>query len=132
MECKRIRKNFLDMTELERCRYIRAVKKASTVEPFKSEYNQLIAIHEILFLILEFIMKTTSYCGTVGTFWLMGISCVKLIIVLLCLTGARAWILTVPSLQKYGTLISASTQDWEVMEIHYVLLQGLLPPQDGS
>ena len=37
------------MTELERCRYIRAVKKASTTEPFKSEYDQLIAIHEILF-----------------------------------------------------------------------------------
>ena len=49
MDCKRVRKNFLDVTELERCRYIRAVKKASTTEPFKSEYDQLIAIHEILF-----------------------------------------------------------------------------------
>ena len=37
------------MTELERCRYIRAVKTASTTEPFKSEYDQLIGIHEELF-----------------------------------------------------------------------------------
>ena len=33
------------MTELERCRYIRAVKKASTTEPFKSEYDKLIGLH---------------------------------------------------------------------------------------
>jgi len=37
------------MTDLERCRYIRAVKRASTIKPFKSEYDQLIAIHEELF-----------------------------------------------------------------------------------
>ena len=37
------------MTDLERCRYIRAVRRASTVHPFKSEYDQLIAIHEQLF-----------------------------------------------------------------------------------
>ena len=37
------------MTDLERCRYIRAVKRASTVEPFKSKYDQLISIHEQLF-----------------------------------------------------------------------------------
>ena len=48
-DCKRVRKNFLDMTELERCRYIRAVKKASTVQPFKSAYDQLISIHQQLF-----------------------------------------------------------------------------------
>ena len=48
-DCKRVRKNFLDMTELERCRYIRAVKTASTVQPFKSEYDQLISIHGQLF-----------------------------------------------------------------------------------
>ena len=48
-DCKRVRKNFLDMTELERCRYIRAVKTASTVQPFKNEYDQLIGVHEQLF-----------------------------------------------------------------------------------
>ena len=48
-DCKRVRKNFLDMTDLERCRYIRAVKIASTVEPFKSTYDQLISIHQQLF-----------------------------------------------------------------------------------
>ena len=37
------------MTDLERCRYIRTVKKASTVEPFKSEYDELIGSHEELF-----------------------------------------------------------------------------------
>ena len=49
IDCKRVRKNFLDMTDLERCRYIRAVRRASTVQPFKSEYDQLIGIHEQLF-----------------------------------------------------------------------------------
>ena len=48
-DCKRIRKSFLDMTDLERCRYIRAVKKASTTQPFKSEYDELIGIHEQVF-----------------------------------------------------------------------------------
>ena len=48
-DCKRVRKNFLDMTDLERCRYIRAVRRASTVQPFKNEYDRLIAIHEQLF-----------------------------------------------------------------------------------
>ena len=48
-DCKRVRKNFLDMTDLERCRYIRAVKTASTVQPFKNEYDELIGIHEQLF-----------------------------------------------------------------------------------
>ena len=48
-DCKRVRKNFLDMTDLERCRYIRVVKTASMVQPFKSEYDQLIGIHEQLF-----------------------------------------------------------------------------------
>jgi len=37
------------MSDLERCRYIRAVIRASTVQPFKSEYDQHIAIHEQLF-----------------------------------------------------------------------------------
>lgn len=37
------------MTDLERCRYLRTVKIASTVEPFKSEYDELIAMHEELF-----------------------------------------------------------------------------------
>lgn len=37
------------MTDLERCRYVRAVKRASTVQPFKSKYDQLISIHEPLF-----------------------------------------------------------------------------------
>ena len=81
---------------------------------------------------LESIMETSSYHGIVGTFWHMRISCVKLTVVLQCLTGTGAWILTVPSLQTCGTLISASTQEWEEMEIHHVLLLGPLPPQDGS
>jgi len=37
------------MTDLERCRYIRTVKTASTKQPFKGEYDQLIGIHERLF-----------------------------------------------------------------------------------
>ena len=37
------------MTDLERCRYLRTVKIASTVEPFKSEYDQHIGIHQELF-----------------------------------------------------------------------------------
>ena len=48
-DCKRVRKNFLDMTDLERCRYIRTVRRASTVQPFKNEYDRLIGIHEQLF-----------------------------------------------------------------------------------
>ena len=39
------------MTDLERCRYLRTVKTASTVEPFKSEYDHLISIHQELFFI---------------------------------------------------------------------------------
>ena len=50
-DCKRVRKNFIDMNDLERCRYVRTVKIASSVEPFKSEYDQLISIHEDLFFV---------------------------------------------------------------------------------
>ena len=48
-DCRRVRKPFLDMTDLKRCRYIRTVRMTSTVEPFKSEYDELIGIHEELF-----------------------------------------------------------------------------------
>jgi len=37
------------MTDLERCCYVSTVKTASTVEPFKSKYDQLVSIHEKLF-----------------------------------------------------------------------------------
>jgi len=37
------------MTDLERCRYVRAVRIASTIQPFKSEYNRLIGLHVKLF-----------------------------------------------------------------------------------
>ena len=47
--CTRIRKSFLEMTELERCRYIRAIKKASKA-PFKAEYDKFVLIHKTNFL----------------------------------------------------------------------------------
>ena len=37
------------MTDLERCHYVRTVKTASTAEPFKSEYDELIFLHHELF-----------------------------------------------------------------------------------
>lgn len=50
VNCVRIRKEFTDMTFEERTRYIKTIKTASTDPRFKTDYDNLLNSHRILFL----------------------------------------------------------------------------------
>ena len=50
VNCVRIRKEFTSMTLEERARYVRVIKTASTDPRFKTDYDNLINEHRILFM----------------------------------------------------------------------------------
>ena len=110
-DCKCVRKN-LDMNDLERFHYIRTVKLASTVEPFKSEYDQLISIHEELFFVgihdVDFFLPWHCYLWKHFVEKWLSYNC--------ALLGTGAWILTAHGHQMCGMMIFVDTLVLVVME----------------
>lgn len=58
----RIRKEFTSMTFEERARYIRVIKTVSTHPRFKTDYDNLINEHRILFMSGLFMLRKPRSC----------------------------------------------------------------------